>query len=74
MCVPSLNEIHESIFASLCTQVQTYGGGGGKMDMKPVHNRLSSGDKIIYIHLSLSILNIYTLTPNYKYLCAMKEE
>ena len=30
MCVPSLNEVHESLFELLHTQVNIYGGGGMK--------------------------------------------
>ena len=42
MCVPSLNEIRESVFKLSRTQLQTYGGGA--MDVKPIYPRLSSGD------------------------------
>ena len=35
MCVPSLNEIHESIFEVSGTQVKTY--GGGVTEVKPVY-------------------------------------
>ena len=52
MCVPSLNEIRESVFELSRTQVKTYGGGGGGgggggvTDLKPIYPRLSSGDII----------------------------
>ena len=36
MCVPSLNDICESIFELLRTQVQTY-GCGGITEVKPVY-------------------------------------
>ena len=41
MCVPSFNEIRESVFELLCTQVKMY--GSSTMDMNPVHRLLSSG-------------------------------
>ena len=51
MCVPSLNEIRESVFELSRTQVKTYGGGGGggATDLKPIYPRLSSGDINIFL-------------------------
>ena len=43
MCVPSLNEICESIIELLRTQVKIYSSGGGMMDMNPVYLQFSSG-------------------------------
>ena len=42
MCVPSLNEISETNFELLRTQVKTFGDGA--TDLKPVHPWLSSVD------------------------------
>ena len=46
MCVPSLNEIHESVFELLSTQVI------GMMEVKPVYPRLSSWDIMKYTQKS----------------------
>ena len=43
----SLNEIRESVFELLRTQVKTYGGGGGgggATDVRPIYTQLSSWD------------------------------
>ena len=45
MCVPSLNDICESICELSRTQVKMY--GGGTTDVKPIYHRLLSGDIII---------------------------
>ena len=42
MCVPSLNEIRESVFELSRTQVKMY--GGDVTDVKPIYPKLSSGD------------------------------
>ena len=44
MCVPSLNEISESVFELSLTQIKTYDGGA--TEMKPVYTPLLSGDII----------------------------
>ena len=60
MCVPSLNEIRESIFELSRTQVKTYGGGGAT-DLKPIYPRLSSGDIIMGFVLNLDTVNIWEI-------------
>ena len=55
MCVPSLNEICESVFHLSCTQVKTCsagGGGSGEMDVKPVYLKLLSWDIITTSNMS----------------------
>ena len=50
MCVPSLNEIHESVFELSYTQVKMF---GSSVDVKPVYPRLSSWDIMKYIQIEL---------------------
>ena len=57
MCVPSLNEIHESVFELSHTKVKTF--GGGVMEVKPVYPRLSSGD--IMKGIQTELLGFYAL-------------
>ena len=45
MCMPSVNEISESVFELSCTQVTTY--GSGKKDVKLLCPQILSGDIII---------------------------
>ena len=44
MCVPSLNEICESIFELSHTQAKTYSSRDGTRDVKPVYPQLSAGN------------------------------
>ena len=50
MCVPSLNEIHDSIFELSLTQVKTF--ASGLMEVKSVYPRLLSVDIMKYIQSS----------------------
>ena len=46
MCVPSLNEIRETVFDVSCTQVKMYSGGA--TEVKAIYPKFSSGDINIY--------------------------
>ena len=59
MCVPSLNEICESMFGLTCTQVKAYCGIA--MDVKPEYPGLSSGDIIIQPTFQLKHLSLYDM-------------
>ena len=71
MCVPSLNEIHESVFELSCTQIKTY-GGGGVTDVKPIYPRLSSGD-INRLNFRLNIVQSAAFNHKSKHLTQLCE-
>ena len=64
MCVPSLNEIHESVFVLSQTQVKTF--DSGVMEVKPVYPRLSSWD--IMKHIQTELLGFLCSQIYYKFL------
>ena len=58
MCMPSLNEIRESILELSRTQVKRYGGHGAT-DVKPTYPRLLSGNIIKCRHKNHQSLNSF---------------
>ena len=63
MCVPSLNEIRESIFQLLCTKDKTYGGGAAT-DLKQTYPTLFVwGDVNIQEKYKITIPEIFSDFP-----------
>ena len=66
MCVPSLNEIHESVFELSHSQLKVF--GSGMMEVKPVYPRLLTrpGQNVfVYISIRIHFLKVFV----FEYFC-----